>query len=161
MVSGWVLAWLSVWRAVQTCIWPSWCHCHSLSLASVKSRLILPSWYRLTLVVPDKGPLNGCVCVYCYHMKWTSTGGSVWQQCIWEKGWKMPEFLWMSFLVGPCQNSFTGRFTQKLCTECAKKSQSPLKHYTSCNFWTKTKVKIWQESVFTSYSSHMKIILCI
>ena len=25
---------------VQICIWPSWCHCHSLSLASVKSRLV-------------------------------------------------------------------------------------------------------------------------
>jgi len=22
------------------CIWPSWCHCHSMSLASVKSRLV-------------------------------------------------------------------------------------------------------------------------
>jgi len=42
---------------------PSWCHCHSLSLAPVKSRLVLPFWYRLTRVVPDKGPLNGCVCV--------------------------------------------------------------------------------------------------
>ena len=58
-----VLAWLSVWSKVQTCIWPSWCHCHSLSLASVKSRLVLPFWYRLTWVVWDKGPLNGCVCV--------------------------------------------------------------------------------------------------
>ena len=58
-----VLAWLSVWSKVQTCIWPSWCHCHSRSLASVKSRLILPFWCRLTWVVPDKGPLNGCVCV--------------------------------------------------------------------------------------------------
>jgi len=48
---------------VQTCIWPSWCHCHSLSLASVKSRLVLPFWYQLTRVVPDKGPVNGCVCV--------------------------------------------------------------------------------------------------
>jgi len=46
---------------VQTCIWPSWCHCHSLSLAPVKSRLVLPFWYRLTRVVPDKGSLNGCV----------------------------------------------------------------------------------------------------
>ena len=27
-----VLAWLSIWSEVQTCIWPSWCHCHSLSL---------------------------------------------------------------------------------------------------------------------------------
>ena len=35
----------------------------SLSLASVKSRLVLPFWYRLTWVVPEKGPLNGCVCV--------------------------------------------------------------------------------------------------
>jgi len=33
------------------------------SLASVKSRLVLPFWYWLTRVVPDKGPLNGCVCV--------------------------------------------------------------------------------------------------
>ena len=62
-LSGGLLAWLSVWSEVQTCIWPSWCHCHSLSLASVKSRLVLPFWYWLTWVVPDKGPLNGCVCV--------------------------------------------------------------------------------------------------
>jgi len=62
-LSGGVLAWLSVWRKVQTCIWPSWCHCHSLSLASVKSRLDFPFWYQLTQVVPEKGPLNGCVCV--------------------------------------------------------------------------------------------------
>ena len=36
----------------------SWFHCYSLSLASVKSRLVLPFWYRLTRVVPEKGPLN-------------------------------------------------------------------------------------------------------
>ena len=57
-LSGDVLAWLSVCSDVQTCIWPSWCHCHSLSLASVKSRSVLPFWYRLTWVVPEKGPLN-------------------------------------------------------------------------------------------------------
>ena len=33
-------------------------------LASVKSRLDLPFWYWLTRVVPDKAPLNGCVCVF-------------------------------------------------------------------------------------------------
>ena len=59
----WVLAWLSVRSEVQTCTWPSWCHCHSLSLASVKSRLVLPFWYRLTRVVLENGPLNACVCV--------------------------------------------------------------------------------------------------
>ena len=62
-LSGGVLAWLSLWSKVQTCIWPSWCHCHSPSLASLKSRLVLPFWYRLTWVVLEKGPLNGCVCV--------------------------------------------------------------------------------------------------
>ena len=60
-LSGEVLAWLSVWREVQTCIWPSWCHCHSLSLASVKSRLVLLFWYQLTWVVPEQKqrPFNG------------------------------------------------------------------------------------------------------
>ena len=71
-LSGGVLAWLSVWSDVQTktCIWPSGCHCHSLSLASVKSRLVLPSWYRLTWVVLEKGPLN--VCSYCISVQFSS-----------------------------------------------------------------------------------------
>ena len=68
VVTGGVLAWLSVWSEVQTCIWPSWCHCHSLSLASLKSTLVLPFWYRLTRVVLDKGPLNVCVCVHCVYI---------------------------------------------------------------------------------------------
>ena len=34
-----------------------------LSLASVKSRLTLHFWYRLTREVPEKKPLNVCVCV--------------------------------------------------------------------------------------------------
>ena len=42
--SGGMLAWLSVWSKVQTCIWPSWCQCHSLPLASVKFRWFLPFW---------------------------------------------------------------------------------------------------------------------
>ena len=72
-LSGGVPAWLSVWSEVQICIWPSWCHCHSLSLASVKSRLVLPFWYRLTWVVPEKGPLNVCVkCVSRLHDEITS-----------------------------------------------------------------------------------------
>ena len=64
----WWVAGVVVWSKVQTCIWPSWCHCHSLSLASVKSRWVLTFWYQLPRVVPYKGPLNGCVCVcvYCY-----------------------------------------------------------------------------------------------
>ena len=67
-LSGGMLAWLFVRSYVQTCIWPSWCHSHSLSLASVKSRLVLPFWYRLTWIVPDKGPLNGCVCMFLWYV---------------------------------------------------------------------------------------------
>ena len=67
-LSGEVLAWLSVWNKVQTCIQPSWCHCHSLSLAPVKSRFVLRFWYWPTRVVLEKGLLNGeCatgVCLY-------------------------------------------------------------------------------------------------
>jgi len=59
-----------LWSEMQTCIWPSWCHCHSVSLAFVKSRLALPFWYRLIRVVPEKGPLNGCVFFVSHH--WNS-----------------------------------------------------------------------------------------
>jgi len=88
-LSGGVLAWLSVWSKVQTCIWPSWCHCHSLSLASVKSRLLLPFWYRLTWVVPKKGPLNECVCVrvkffYGPHCLYTVRRCYLWSCCMWS-----------------------------------------------------------------------------
>ena len=76
--SGGVLEWLSVCSEVQTCMGSSWCHCHSLSLASVKSRLASAFWYRLTRVVPDKGPLNGCVCVwYTEHRPPASRRGLV------------------------------------------------------------------------------------
>jgi len=35
-------------------------------LASVKSRLVLPWWYRLARVVPDKEPLNDCVSKFIF-----------------------------------------------------------------------------------------------
>jgi len=58
-----MLAWLSVWGEMQICIWPSRCHCHSLSLASVN-----PDWLYL-LVLPFCYQKNRktivclCVCV--------------------------------------------------------------------------------------------------
>ena len=48
-LSGGVLAWLSVCSELQTCILPSWCHCHSLSLAPVKSRLVKAKLNNATL----------------------------------------------------------------------------------------------------------------
>jgi len=71
-MSGGVLVWLSVWSELQTYVRPSWCHCHSVSLASVKSRLVSPFWYQLTRVVPDKGLLNGCVWLFmCNVHNWS------------------------------------------------------------------------------------------
>ena len=62
----WMLVWLSVWSKVQTCICPSWCHCKSLSLASVKSRIVFPFLVPAHPGSPGKGPLNVCmhVCIY-------------------------------------------------------------------------------------------------
>ena len=73
-----MLVWLSVWSEVQTCIWPMYVsHVSCMAMygicifwdatatqtVSVKSRLVLPFWYRLTRVVPEKWPLNRHVCV--------------------------------------------------------------------------------------------------
>ena len=91
-LSGGVLAWLSVWNEVQTCIWPSWCHCHSVSLASVKSRLVLPFWYWLTRVVPEKGPLNGRVCVW---VSMQMNGQCRSWQC-WRGRWLGTQAVWLT-----------------------------------------------------------------
>jgi len=37
-----------------------------------KIRLVLPSWYQLTRVVPDKGPLNGCVFIIATFYRFSS-----------------------------------------------------------------------------------------
>jgi len=56
-LSGEVLVWLSVWSEVQLMPLPLTVSCFS------KIQIGLPFWYRLSQVVPEKGPLNGCVCV--------------------------------------------------------------------------------------------------
>jgi len=58
-LSGGMLALLCVWDKVDICIWPSWCQCHSLSLAPVNPDWyvylpVLPFWCRFTWVIPDK-----------------------------------------------------------------------------------------------------------
>jgi len=59
-LSGGVLAWLSVRSEVQTCIWPSRCHCHSLPgfIFLVPAHLGSPGQKAIKLV---------CVCVCCYN----------------------------------------------------------------------------------------------
>ena len=82
--SGEVLAWLSVWSEVQTCIWSSWCHCHSLSLASMKSRLVFTFLVTAHLGSPGKRAVKRvcvCICVKLYScqtiliMSWAAITG--------------------------------------------------------------------------------------
>ena len=61
------------------CLFPGVPRCHSPSLASVKSRLALPSWYRLTRVVLDKGPLKECAChLICLSVQYREPGSLPW-----------------------------------------------------------------------------------
>jgi len=62
-LSGGVLAWLSVWSNVQTCIWPSWYHRHSLCCFS-KIQIGFTFLVPAHLGSPGKGPLNVCVCMF-------------------------------------------------------------------------------------------------
>jgi len=67
-LSGGVLAWLSVWtlelgadlHMARLMPLPLTVSCFS------EIQIGSPFWYRPTWVVPDKGPLNGCVCVCVY-----------------------------------------------------------------------------------------------
>jgi len=63
-LSGVVLVLLYIWDEVQICIWPSWCHCHSLSLASVKSRLVLVLAHTGN---PRQSP-EGCKTDFCMYI---------------------------------------------------------------------------------------------
>jgi len=53
-LSGGMLVWLFVWGEMLICIWPSWCHCHSLSNTPVNQDWFYLSGKWLTRVVPDK-----------------------------------------------------------------------------------------------------------
>jgi len=58
-LSGGVLAWLSVWSEVQTL--------HIAQLVPLPLIVSCSSKIQIgfTFLVPDKGPLSGCVCVCC------------------------------------------------------------------------------------------------
>ena len=54
-----------VWDKLQTCIWPSRCHCHSLSLPPVNPDWFYPSWFYLsgTFSPGCCRTYPGCVCL--------------------------------------------------------------------------------------------------
>ena len=71
-LSGGVLVWLSVWSEVLTCICPSWCQCNSLSLASVKSRLVFTFLVPAHPGSPRKRAVKWvCVCVILVKFGWS------------------------------------------------------------------------------------------
>ena len=72
-----VLVWLSVWNEVQTCIRPSWCHCHLLSLASVKSRLVSTMDAVLARYMLSSSVCLSPIChkPVLYWNKWTNLAG--------------------------------------------------------------------------------------
>jgi len=86
------------------CIWPSWCHCHSLSLASVNSRLVF------TFLVPaDPGSPRRravkrvCVyvCQYAIYAQYMSIEISVWYGEIYIQVWSSA-LTWQFYCNGHC-----------------------------------------------------------
>ena len=64
----------------------SWCHCHPKtpsSLALFKSILVLFFWYRLTQVVLEKKPLNGCIGISSSS---EIRGIGLYVSCVWGQG---------------------------------------------------------------------------
>jgi len=61
-----MLAWLSVWSEVEICVWSSWCHCHSLSLAPVN-----PGWFYLSILLhlcTFAARWDSCCAIYWHWM---------------------------------------------------------------------------------------------
>ena len=66
-----MLAWLSVWSEVQTCIWPSWCHCHTPSFCFSRIQI------GFTFLVPahpaspwQRAVKRVCVCMLFRVLFW-------------------------------------------------------------------------------------------
>ena len=80
-LSGVVLAWLSVWSEVQTCIWPSWCHCHSwFSKIQIVFTLLVPGYPGCSR---QRAVQRVCVsvmafkiCIMCTHSPHSHSSGT-------------------------------------------------------------------------------------
>ena len=96
-LSGGVLAWLSVWSELQACICPSWCHCHSLSLAS--------DWFYLSGAGYPGGPGKRAV-------KWVCVWGGLSSQM------KACAGNWSRFYWGQMPFSWTNSVRALQGTEC-------------------------------------------
>jgi len=67
----WVYVMLLLWYLLSV-LWHCWL---GVRFASFKSRLVLPFWYRLTQVVLEKRPFDGCsgssYCGICHHRQYS------------------------------------------------------------------------------------------
>jgi len=90
-----------------------------------KTQIGLPFWYRLTWVVPDKGPLNGCVCVcvmgiqlrivifdyrlfFCAHFRLLES-----DYCLWNHSLQVNSFLLQAYPNEQNLCSLVGRYQKK------------------------------------------------
>jgi len=95
-VKNWVVGCWHDYLSGATCrfaFWPSWCHYYSVSCSS-KIQIGLPFWYRITRVVPEKGPLNGWVCV-CVGRKNPEPFFHFFE--FRPRGWAIPPQKWSNF----------------------------------------------------------------
>ena len=69
-LSGGVLAWLSVWSEMQTLHTAQLMPLQSMSLDSVKSRLVLPFWYRLTRGSPGQRAVKWVFVCFKPYQHW-------------------------------------------------------------------------------------------
>jgi len=105
-LSGGVLAWLSVWSKVQTCIWPIWFHCQSLSLA------------QHTHTHPFNGPLSGTTRVSRYQKRKTNLDFTEARDSEWQ--WHLLGYMQVCTLLQSDNHASTPplNFLQAGCPSC-------------------------------------------
>ena len=129
-VKNWVVGYWRGYLTVARCrlaYGPGGCHCYSLSLASVKSRLVFHLLYWLTRVVPNIGPLNRCVCVCTvaftddnagdlystlkssHRIHWCCFGrtGTLWVTPMWTPATSILSLVWTCLLQGQMVVNFS------------------------------------------------------
>ena len=137
-LSGGVLAWLSVWSGVQTCIWPSCCHCHSLSLSSVND---------FTFLIPAHPGSPGKRAVKRVYVVWCAVAGH--RMCTRVDSW------------GVTTGSLRRVTLWWLCwpqnvAEAVYCSNSQQHHWSSCYHW---QTRSWKIITYGRY--YFLLVLCL
>ena len=151
-LSGGVLAWLCLeWGAdlhtTQLMPLPLTASCFS------KIQMVLPFWYRLTWVVPDKGPLNGCI----YHREFGVFlfGDSVEWFCSVDVFWGFVDIA--CYLGGHCENPLIWRHGSMFQPNCWDGAMKLLWNFrwlsTAVHYTTDVTQDFWLFVAFMSLTS--------